>query len=209
MVTMSDEEHGSRLAKSASGKSVNTEFAEEGSELSDLDEEWEDESDSPTSELLREQLEAVAMGLVGLGHLSLVEPKCGTSRRERLVHVRDLLDELANVRHWVSNRMAPPGWDPTKISTLALRISHPPEGHDDKEKSLPHHTLAAILRNEESPEPIMNGRRFTVMKRKSVVVGQQGGNANTAFSLSAKPPFTARGPRASMMPLIPVPDSNR
>eukprot|EP00405_Crypthecodinium_cohnii_P026644 CAMPEP_0206492482 /NCGR_PEP_ID=MMETSP0324_2-20121206/46138_1 /ASSEMBLY_ACC=CAM_ASM_000836 /TAXON_ID=2866 /ORGANISM="Crypthecodinium cohnii, Strain Seligo" /LENGTH=734 /DNA_ID=CAMNT_0053974913 /DNA_START=103 /DNA_END=2304 /DNA_ORIENTATION=+ len=85
----------------------------------------EDEPDLGTAALLKKQLEAVAYGLVGLSHLCLREPKLGMGRDARLRQEKDLLIELANLRHWVSTRMLPPGWEPAKLTTVALACSHP------------------------------------------------------------------------------------
>lgn len=84
-------------------------------------------SDGATVQLFREQLEGIAMGLVGLGHLVLRETKLGTSRNARLVQEKELLEELKNLRHWISSRMAPSGWDPGMLKTVALRCAHPRE----------------------------------------------------------------------------------
>jgi hypothetical protein len=96
------------------------------SDLSDSD---SDSYDGGTSSyrILRQQLEAVAMGMVGLGHMALKETRLGESRSAQLAQEKELLEELLNVRHWVSSRTMPPGWDPTMLVTLALRCAHPAE----------------------------------------------------------------------------------
>jgi len=76
-------------------------------------------------QVLQQQLEAVSMGVLGLAHLALKEVRLGTSRNARLVQEKEMLEELANVRHWITNKVVPSGWDPSKITTLALRCTHP------------------------------------------------------------------------------------
>merc|ERR1711871_1225249 len=34
----------------------------------------------------------------------------------------DLLEQLNDVRHWVTHQSMPPGWDPSKLTTMALRL---------------------------------------------------------------------------------------
>jgi len=96
-------------------------------DMADFDEgESEEEDDGfGGSTVMRQQVEALSMGLVGLGCLTLREPKLGQNRDARLRQEKDLLEELQNLRHWITNRSAPAGWDPTKITTVALSCAHP------------------------------------------------------------------------------------
>lgn len=115
------------------------------------DQDDEDDDDGPSESesevgrdvLMRDQLEAISMALVGLGHLAFRETKLGTSRNARLLQERDLLEELKNLRHWISNRMAPSGWDPSILTTVALRCTHLREDEHQKPlPQLPSHTPA-------------------------------------------------------------------
>jgi len=112
------------------------------------------DSDHSSSELsgtlvLRQQLEAVAMGVLGLAHLALKEVRLGTSRNARLVQEKEVLEELANVRHWITNKVVPSGWDPSKLRTLALRCTHPRE--DEIKGPSPQVSLKSLLEpNSES-----------------------------------------------------------
>jgi len=69
---------------------------------------------------LRLQLEVAAMGLVGLASFLLRGPKLGESRAERQYHGRQLLQELDSLRQWISSGVAPSGWTPDRLATLAL-----------------------------------------------------------------------------------------
>jgi len=98
---------------------------------------------SSSTLVLRQQLEAVAMGMVGLAHLALKEVRLGTSRNARLAQEKEMLEELANVRHWITNRVVPSGWDPSKITTVALRCTHPRE--DELKGPSPQVSLKSLL----------------------------------------------------------------
>mmetsp|Transcript_39133 Transcript_39133/g.101149 ORF Transcript_39133/g.101149 Transcript_39133/m.101149 type:complete len:662 (-) Transcript_39133:25-2010(-) len=129
------------------------------SQLEDVQEESsEDEADSDEEEdtnqfsnsaVLRKQLEAVSMGLLGLAHLVLLQPKIGASRNARLVQEKALLDEIGSLRHWITNRSAPGGWDPSKITTVALRCTHMPL--DEVPRPLPQLSLKGILHGHDGP----------------------------------------------------------
>merc|ERR1712129_592345 len=53
------------------------------------------------------------------------------------------LFELQNLRHWVTNRIAPSGWDQSKIATMALNCSHPRE--DELKRPVPQTNMRAIM----------------------------------------------------------------
>lgn len=118
----------------------------QGEELDDVDDEEEETSEddltesrtasdfgpgeryvghSMDDEQLRKQLEAMAMALLGLAHLVLRPPMVGGSRNARLWQQHELLEELKSLRHWVTNRVLPAGWDMSKLTTIALRCTHP------------------------------------------------------------------------------------
>merc|ERR1719335_1943557 len=75
--------------------------------------------------LLRSQLESLSMGVVGLAHATLREPKLGESRQDRLLLGKELIEMLGAVRHWITHKTAPKGWDPTKLLSVGLRCAHP------------------------------------------------------------------------------------
>jgi len=77
--------------------------------------------------LLTEQLNALAMGVVWLAHLVLQEPKLGGSRSQRLASERDILEELKSVRHWITHKTSPQGWDTCRLTTATLEHTHPHE----------------------------------------------------------------------------------
>jgi hypothetical protein len=93
--------------------------------------------------LMRQQLEAVSMGLVGLGHLVVREPCLGESRNVALKQEKEVLAELMSLRHWISNQKAPPGWDTTKLVTFALSRAYPKE--DAASTRVPQFSLRSAL----------------------------------------------------------------
>jgi len=128
---------------------------EQGDE--DEDDDFESEvsdygSDGATVQLFREQLAGVAMALVGLGHLVLRETKLGTSRNARLVQEKDLLEEMKNLRHWISSRRAPSGWDPGMLTTVALRCAHPRENEHFLPLASEDHTASTYSMHTHSPD---------------------------------------------------------
>jgi len=143
--------------------------------------------------VLQQQLEAVAMGVLGLAHLVLKEVRLGTSRNARLIQEKEILEELANVRHWITNRVVPSGWDPSKLTTLALRCTHP-RNYDMKRPSpqVSHKSLLEL--NCESR--VFQKRNLSSDPRAGakVLAESRGGTPN-------KPPVSARGhPAATRLP---------
>jgi len=107
-----------QMALSAAGR----DFAE------DDDESYEESeySEDPMEEQLREQVQGVCMGLVCLAHHVLRgPPQVGLSRQNRLLTEKDLLEELMSLRFWVTHRRIPPDWSMDRLTTVALRYSHP------------------------------------------------------------------------------------
>eukprot|EP00811_Abedinium_folium_P019841 NODE_2880_length_2127_cov_8.739500.p1 GENE.NODE_2880_length_2127_cov_8.739500~~NODE_2880_length_2127_cov_8.739500.p1 ORF type:complete len:629 (+),score=196.11 NODE_2880_length_2127_cov_8.739500:100-1986(+) len=94
--------------------------------------------------LLRTQVEGLAMGVVGLAHLLFRDSRLGQSRNARLTEERDLLTQLQDLRHWITHKAWPAGWDPTKITTCALKCSHPRA--DQPVQPLPQLSLKKIVR---------------------------------------------------------------
>lgn len=88
----------------------------------------EEEDDQPPLQILHKQLECLAMGVIGLSSLVLLKDPgaTGASRQKRLEMENDLLGHLKSVRHWITHRTAPGGWDPKTMQTLALKCTHRP-----------------------------------------------------------------------------------
>jgi len=145
-----------------------------------------------------QQLESVAMGLVSLGHLALREVRLGLSRNARLVQEKELLEELLNLRQWISNRMAPTGWDPGKLTTIALRCAYPRE--DEPQLPLPQLPLKGMVAagSEE-----MRSTRRRLPSADPVLERPAAEGAKTAPMVVVKPPLTARTLSASGPPSLP------
>lgn len=75
--------------------------------------------------LLRMQVEGLAMGLVALGYLAFRDLRLGQSRSARLEMERELLEQLQDLRHWITHKTSPTGWDPSRLTTVALKCAHP------------------------------------------------------------------------------------
>jgi len=91
-------------------------------ELSDTNE--VSDIDVSAANTLGQQVEALAMALVGVAHLLLAPPKLGMSLLAKDEQKSEMLAELGNLRHWITQKMMPPEWDPSKLATMALRFQH-------------------------------------------------------------------------------------
>lgn len=96
------------------------------------EEEYEEVSDWSQDQALpymafRQQLEGVSMGLFSLAYLVLRAPRRGGSLSVRLDREKELLEELENLRHWITHKMQPAGWDLSRLTTIALRCTHAPK----------------------------------------------------------------------------------
>jgi len=151
----------------------------------DSDESSSEHSVSGSTLVMRQQLEAVAMGLLGIAHLTLKEVRLGTSRNARLAQEKEMLEELANVRHWITNRFVPSGWDPSKITTLALRCTHPRE--DELRGPSPQVSLKNLLE--------LNDKAHMLQKRNLSLDPKAGGNVpgDSGVGIASKPPLSAKG----------------
>jgi len=106
-------------------------------------------SDLSPGTIFRKQLECVAMGLVSLAYLLIRDPKLGTSRRSKMEQEKELLVELQSLRHWITNRMVPAGWDPDKITTIALRSVYPQE--DEVQRHAPATAIETVAPKHPRP----------------------------------------------------------
>lgn len=68
-------------------------------------------------DIFKQQLEAMAMALVAVAHMLLAPPKLGQSSHAISQMKSDLLEQLNDVRHWITHQTMPPGWDPSKLTT--------------------------------------------------------------------------------------------
>lgn len=90
-----------------------------------MDFENNEDDDQPPVQVLSKQLECLAMGVLGLSSLVLLkDPTVGSSRQKRLAQEQDLLGHLKSVRHWITHRQAPGGWDPKGLASVALKCAH-------------------------------------------------------------------------------------
>jgi len=175
------------------------EVKSEADEESDSDDQSSDHDDRPTSTILRQQLESVAMGLVGLSHLVLRETRLGSSRNAKLIQEKELLEELLNLRHWISSNMAPSGWDPSRLTTVALRCSHPRE--EELQLPMPQVPLKGILAGLPEELRSARGRRLKSADPPPAESRKADGGVKIAPQLAAKTPFSARA--ASMSQTLP------
>ncbi|CAK9102933.1 unnamed protein product [Durusdinium trenchii] len=112
-----------KLSKSNGGSRVSLAAGDFEEELYDDESEY---SEDPMEEQMREQVQGICMGLVCLAHHILRgPPQVGLSRQNRLLNEKELLDELLNLRHWITHRRAPADWSLDRLTTVALRYSHP------------------------------------------------------------------------------------
>jgi len=117
--TESTQENGEELADALKGEQAESPISE-------------GEDDDADGELgivflVRSQLESLALGVVGLAHATLREPKLGGSKQERLTREQDLIELLGATRHWITHKTAPGGWDPVKLLSVGLQCAHPIE----------------------------------------------------------------------------------
>jgi len=77
-----------------------------------------------TSSVLGQQVEALAMSLLCVAHLALAKPKLGTSSQQNQDQKQEMLEELQALRHWITHKTMPPRWDPNKLTTMALQVTH-------------------------------------------------------------------------------------
>eukprot|EP00933_Yihiella_yeosuensis_P007619 TRINITY_DN11273_c0_g2_i1.p1 TRINITY_DN11273_c0_g2~~TRINITY_DN11273_c0_g2_i1.p1 ORF type:complete len:931 (+),score=210.74 TRINITY_DN11273_c0_g2_i1:155-2947(+) len=106
-------------------------FDDDPDDAEEEEEPWDVDSDaqvssSPAEIQMREQVEAMSMGLVCLAfQVFKGSPQLGLSRQTRLLNEKELLDELLALRHWVTQKSKPQGWGTGKLVTMALRHAHP------------------------------------------------------------------------------------
>lgn len=71
--------------------------------------------------LLRNQIEALAHGMLGLGHLAIKSQTAGLAREKRESRETELLYHLACLVQWVMHKRAPLSWEPERLTTFSLR----------------------------------------------------------------------------------------
>lgn len=122
------------------------------------DDEWYEESEfseDPMEEQMREQVQGICMGLVCLAHHVLRgPPQVGLSRQNRLLNEKELLEELMSLRFWVTHRKTPPDWSLDRLTTVALRYSHP----NPNEVHGPQPEMTSILQASSKDEKSEKGR---------------------------------------------------
>lgn len=118
------------------------------------DEEFDDDRSvmsASTSSVLASQVEALAMALVGMAHLVLAPPKLGASSHTKNEHKAEMLAQLGDLRHWITHKTMPPGWDPSKLTTIALRFAHQaPTRKKANRESTPEKMVSAKKAHAES-----------------------------------------------------------
>lgn len=79
-------------------------------------------SGSTLTEVVQQQLEFLAQGVFCLGRLFL-RPRKDHSLLHRQEQCASLLKHLHSVMHWVIHRQRPAEWDPTALTTIALKAA--------------------------------------------------------------------------------------
>lgn len=174
------------------------------------DDDASSEGDSPNSFGLAElhtQLETITMGLVGLAHMSLREPTLGVSRKARVQLEKDLLEQLRNLRHWITHKRLPSGWSPDQITTLSLRCDHPQPQETWTARISPHAGGDGSRHAPDEPaeqdrsmsRDVGDGLRDTPAERSMVSEQSvRSSGAKTSLGISARrPPGDARSGAAS------------
>jgi len=167
-------------------------------EEDDLEDEETNMPGGSTNTLLRQQVEAVAMGLVGLAHLTLADAKLGMSSQERKYQRSDLLEQLQDLRHWITHKTAPSGWDPGKLTTIALRYAHSSAGFAERNapkrrRSTKKADLAKANEEEASADDLK--KRETISK----ALRPQRGTGTEEHVYTGQFGKTGRRPRTTML----------
>jgi len=183
-----------QLFQEGSPDNDDNDVSDEEVDLPPGEDDAESEDERGTSGQVREQLEAVAAGLVGLGNLILREPRLGQGRDARLRQEKEMLDELSNLRHWVTNRMLPAGWDPSKITTVALACAHPRD--NELKRPLPQVTMRGMLHDGHSA----SGRRLPEVASPRSATLLPSGNVGNLGTLAVAAASAAASPKVQPMP---------
>lgn len=175
---------------------------EEGKEgVSPCDEESliDSDDDGPIDSMLKAQMEAISMGIVGLANLVFREPRLGASRNARLEREKELLEQLSLLRYWITHNSVPSGWDPKQMTTAALRASHPSE--NEPKGPLPQISIKNLsasqrrLRGSRSMMSSYGDLHHSVSPRSQREIEQGSGalNASDEFPAPAKLTLSAKG----------------
>lgn len=70
---------------------------------------------------LSQQVESLGQCLLGVGHLTLRTAVCGLSREARMEREDRMIYHIGSVIYWMQHRVAPHGWDPMELQSLALK----------------------------------------------------------------------------------------
>eukprot|EP00931_Biecheleriopsis_adriatica_P066367 TRINITY_DN40742_c0_g1_i1.p1 TRINITY_DN40742_c0_g1~~TRINITY_DN40742_c0_g1_i1.p1 ORF type:complete len:889 (+),score=240.47 TRINITY_DN40742_c0_g1_i1:62-2668(+) len=153
---------------------------EEDDEFGEEDE--DSESDSPGELQLREQVRGCCMGLVCLAqHVLRGPPQVGLSRQNRLLNEKELLEELMNLREWITQRHMPADWSIDRLVSVSLRYSHP----NPAEVHGPQPEMVHVLRCGSAPQADTRGLKSREKSATSSEGGtflSKGGSAGSAMT---------------------------
>mmetsp|Transcript_30841 Transcript_30841/g.49670 ORF Transcript_30841/g.49670 Transcript_30841/m.49670 type:complete len:826 (+) Transcript_30841:94-2571(+) len=151
-----------------------------GRNFAEDDDEWYEESEyseDPMEEQMREQVQGICMGLVCLAHHVLRgPPQVGLSRQNRLLNEKELLEELMSLRFWVTHRKTPPDWSLDRLTTVALRYSHP----NPNEVHGPQPEMTSILQASSKDEKSEKGRTIYPLDTSVGTIGISGSLGSSA-----------------------------
>jgi len=142
-------------------------FGEEGPEVSQMDSLRQstslfvDSRGTGATELvgmLREQLERVAQGILGLSHLVFRGVSLPTaSREDRQLREAEMIHHLSCIVDWITHKKAPADWDTVKFTSLVMSLSVPSDF--DRRRS----ALLSVSRGPSSRSSIMPSQRASAM----------------------------------------------
>jgi hypothetical protein len=127
-----------------------------------VDEGSEGDSDGeqqPSHTVLKMHIEALAMAMVALAHLTLREAKVGDSRKFRIQQEHQLLQELQCMRIWITTRIPPAGWTGTRITSLALSFMD----HNDRTQD-----SSIVTKAEAKPKTVVETDKVAADKERRV-----------------------------------------
>lgn len=150
--------------------------------------------------LLRMQMESLAQGLLGLGHLAIKAARQGFSREVRAQRETELMNHLTCVVQWIMHKKAPLAWDPEKLTTFALCcMRHAGDGDADFPTQPPHdaHRILQLRGNASSPGATLHTILQSSQQSDPMQVGPNGSDMrcipNTQDVLLPHTPRRQRG----------------